>query len=90
MTEPQAETGFFVYRESDGSWTATTDMVPRDLQREAQAGDVKTGCREIFEAFAQNDLATAIAERINISLPSESETTAEAIRNALRDRNQSE
>lgn len=88
MSEETSETGFFVYRESDGSWTATTDMTPRTLLREAQAGDVKTGCREIFEAFAQNDLATAIAEKLNTTLPSESETTAEAIRNALQDRNQ--
>lgn len=81
------ETGFFVYRETDGSWTATTDLesVPT-FNRDATAHDVKSGCREIFEAFAQNDLAFAIADKLNQRLPAESETTADAIRNALQDR----
>ena len=90
MTEAQiADTGFIIYRESDGSWTATTNfenIIP--ISREAQMNDVKTGCRELFEAFAQNDLASAIADKLNDKLPQEEQTTAEAIRNALLDRSQ--
>lgn len=87
--QPTADTGFVIYREIDGSWTATTNFndVPL-LTREAGAGDVKTGCREIYEAFAQNDLAAAIADKINANLPEQEQTTADAIRNALLDRNQ--
>lgn len=87
--QPTADTGFVVYREFDGSWTATTDFenIPL-LTREAGAGDVKTGCREIYEAFAQNDLAEAIADKINANLPAEAQTTADAVRNALLERNQ--
>jgi hypothetical protein len=89
LTEEQiADTGFIIYRESDGSWTATTNfenIIP--IAREAQMNDVKTGCRELFEAFAQNDLAVAIAEKLNAKLPAEEQTTADAIRDALQDRN---
>jgi hypothetical protein len=84
-----ADTGFIVYRESDGSWTATTNfenIIP--IVREAQMNDVKTGCRELFEAFAQNDLAADIVDKLNAKLPEEEQTTADAIRNALLDRSQ--
>ena len=84
-----AETGFLVYRESDGSWTATTDItMALTISREATGSDVKTGCREIYEAFAQTDLAFAIAERVQQTLSPQEQTTADAIRNALHERNQ--
>jgi hypothetical protein len=87
--QPTAETAFLVYREADGSWTATTDItMSLAITREATGSDVKTGCREIYEAFAQTDLAFAISSLIQEKLSPQEQTTADYIRNALQDRNQ--
>lgn len=84
-----SDCGFIVYRELDGSWTATTDFVNLQImRREATGFDIKTGCRELFEAFAQNDLAAAISDRMAQKSMTESQTTAAAVRNALLGRNQ--
>lgn len=85
---PQADTAFLVYREDDGSWTATTEIDKALLiRREATGLDVKTGCREIFETFAQNDLAFAISSLIVEKSSKQEQTTADAIRDALHGRN---
>lgn len=83
----EAETAFFIIKEWDGSWKAITD-IPEDftIQRAAFRHDVKTGCREIYELLAEDDLANTLASKILESNMPDSQRTAQAIRHALADR----
>ena len=82
-----AETAFLIIKDWDGSWRATTQVAEElTISREAFRHDVKTGCREIYELLAEDDLANAIANRISESNRPDSQRTAEAIRHALADR----
>jgi predicted RNase H-related nuclease YkuK (DUF458 family) len=85
--KPDAETAFFIVKELDGSWKAMTDIPEAfTIQREAFRHDVKTGCREIYELLAEDDLANSISSKILESNTPDSQRTAQAIRHALADR----
>ena len=82
-----AETAFVIIKDWDGSWRATA-QVASDLtiSREAFRHDVKSGCREIYELLAEDDLANTLAAKISESTATDSQRTAQAIRHALADR----
>lgn len=83
----EAQTAFFIIKEWDGSWRAVTE-IPESftIQREALRHDVKTGCREIYELLAEDDLARTIAGKLLETNMTDSQRASQAIRHALADR----
>lgn len=83
----EAETAFILVKQWDGSWSVLTDMSHTfTIDREAFRHDVKTGCREMYEFLADDDLATHLASKLSSLNQSDSQRTSEAIRHALTER----
>jgi len=83
----EAETAFILVKQWDGSWSVLTDMSHSfTIDREAFRHDVKTGCREMYEFLADDDLATHLASKLSAQSQSDSQRTSEAIRHALTER----
>lgn len=81
------ETAFILAKQWDGSWLVITDMSQTfTIERESQRHDVKTGCREMYEFLADEDLATHIVNKLSSANRSDSQRTSEAIRHALTER----
>jgi hypothetical protein len=82
-----AETAFILVKQWDGSWTVLTDMSNAfTIDREAYRHDVKTGCREMYEFLADEDLASHLASKLSHQNQTDSQRTSEAIRHALTER----
>ena len=85
--KPDAETAFIIVKQWDGSWSVLTDVTSAfTIERESFRHDVKTGCREMYEFLADDDLATHLASKLSSPKPSDSQRTSEAIRHALTER----
>lgn len=83
----EAETAFILVKQWDGSWTVLTDMSNAfTIDREAFRHDVKTGCREMYEFLADDDLAIHLASKLSAQSKTDSQRTSEAIRHALTER----
>jgi hypothetical protein len=84
--QPDAETAFIIVKELDGSFKATADLSTAILvNREANRADIRLACKELSEVISHEDLALAIASTL-ASYPQPSKSTAEAIRQALAER----
>lgn len=84
--QPDAETAFIIVKELDGSFRATTDLSMAILvNREANRADIRLACKELSEVISHEDLALTIASTL-ASYPRPSKNTAEAIRQALAER----
>jgi hypothetical protein len=82
-----AETAFILVKQWDGSWSVLTDVSTEfTIDRESFRHDVKTGCREMYEFLADDDLATHLASKLSSFNRSDSQRTSEAIRHALTER----
>lgn len=81
--EISAETAFIIVKELDGTFRATTDLTSAfTVARDADRLDIKSGCHEIHQVIAQEELA----ERIAVKLQKDTPQTQALIRKALEDR----
>lgn len=87
IVKADTETAFILAKQWDGSWLVMTDMSQTfTIERESRRSDVKTGCREMYEFLADEDLATHIVNKLSAANQSDSQRTSEAIRHALTER----
>ena len=58
----KAETVFFIVKNTDGSFKAITNVAQKiELARPATIQDIRTGCREIYEAVDTRYMAEMVA-----------------------------
>lgn len=82
-----AETAFILLKQWDGSWTVLTDLSNTfTVDHEAYRHEVKTGCREMYEFLADEDLASHLVSKLSAHNMTDSQRTSEAIRHALTER----
>lgn len=85
--KPAADTAFLMIKDWDGVWKATTDLsTALIIDRRATRNDVKTGCRDIHEFLNNVDIATVVASKISAQNLTDTERAAQAVRQALSDR----
>lgn len=87
LERADAETAFIVVKQWDGGWSVNTDLTQVfTIDRPAYRHDVKTGCREMYDFLADDDLAGLIFNKLSDLNKSDSQRTTEAIRHALTER----
>lgn len=80
----KAITAFMVIQAENGSFYAVNDITSDlEVQRKANFQDIKTGCREIGDAFLRTDIVNAIKPLL---APKPEETVSSSIREALDER----
>ena len=85
---PDSETAFIIVREWNGGWRVITDMSSAfSIARDADRSDVKTGISDLNRFLNNDELANMVASKLSAANRPESQATAEAMRQALHDRN---
>jgi len=80
----KAITAFMVIQAENGAFYAVNDLnTELEVQRKATLLDMKTGCREIGDAFIRTDIINAVK---GLLTPKSEEPVATSIREALDER----
>ena len=80
----KAITAFMVIQAENGAFYAVNDLnTELDVQRKATLLDMKTGCREIGDAFIRTDIVNSVKA---LFAPKPEEPVASSIREALDER----
>lgn len=85
---PDSETAFIITKEWNGGWRVITDMSSAfTIARDADRADVKLGINELNRFLTNDELVHMILNKLSEANKPESQATAEAMRQALHDRN---